>query len=170
LEEAEEQARRLDDLSAGIKEEKPQDFEYFQNFYVVFKGELFLSHGLYDEAIEFVRDGLIAWIPGMNDMPLTIHNFPLDQDIIARVYIAKGDLERAAAEYERLISFDPAVKERRIRNPRYRYRLAKVYEEMGRREEAIEQYERFLEIWKDADKDLPEYTDARRRLDRLGRE
>ena len=29
---------------------------------------------------------------------------------------------------------------------------------------AIEQYEKFLEIWKDADEDLPELIDARARL------
>jgi tetratricopeptide (TPR) repeat protein/predicted Ser/Thr protein kinase len=170
IEEAEEEARKVDDLFARIKDEMPENFEYFQDFCVLFKGELFLARGQYDEAIEFVRDGLVGWIPGMKDMPLIINNFPLNRDTLARAYVAKGNLNRAAAEYEGLISFDPAGTDRRVRNPRYRYRLAKVYEEMGRREQAVEQYERFLEIWKSADRDLPEYADARRRLSALGGE
>jgi len=34
-------------------------------------------------------------------------------------------------------------------------------------DKAIEQYEIFLKIWKDADKDLPEFVDAKNRLAKL---
>jgi len=45
--------------------------------------------------------------------------------------------------------------------------LAKLYEEKGMKDKAIERYEKFLDIWKDADEDLPEPHDARARLAKL---
>jgi len=45
--------------------------------------------------------------------------------------------------------------------------LAKLYEEKGWSSKAIEQYERCVDIWKDADEDLPELIDAKKRLVKL---
>jgi tetratricopeptide (TPR) repeat protein len=162
--EAEAELMKLESLSDGIREEIPKGFEYFQNVYAFLKGELLLAQGRVDEAIAFMRAGPTTEKPPMLDFDLLMHNMPFNRDLIARAYLAKGNLEEAAAEYERLIEFDPASSDRRLRNPRYRYRLAKVYEEMGRRDDAIVQYERFLEIWKHADPDMPEYVDAKKRL------
>ncbi len=47
------------------------------------------------------------------------------------------------------------------------YELAKIYEEKGEKQKAIEYYEKFLKIWKEADEDLPELIDAKKRLDNL---
>ena len=44
------------------------------------------------------------------------------------------------------------------------YNVGKVYELMGKEDEAIEHYEKFLSLWKDAETDLPEVADARERL------
>jgi len=116
------------------------------------------------------------------------YNLPFLKDVLARACSENGEPDKAIAEYERLITFDPESRERRLIHPKYHYRLAKLYEEKGRSrlihpkyhyrlaklyeekgrsEEAIEQYERFLEIWKDADADLPGLIDAKERLARL---
>ena len=79
----------------------------------------------------------------------------------------KGELDKAIAEYQRLITFDPDSKERRLIHPKYHYSLTKLYQEKGSSIKAIEQYEKFLEIWKDADEDLPEPIDAKKRLAKL---
>jgi hypothetical protein len=47
------------------------------------------------------------------------------------------------------------------------YLLGQAYEQSGWKEKAMEQYQTFLDIWKDADRELPEITDARARLAKL---
>ncbi|MFQ5799021.1 MAG: protein kinase [Bacteroidota bacterium] len=51
--------------------------------------------------------------------------------------------------------------------PRTLLRKAHAYEALGQKQKAIETYEAFLEIWKDADEDLPELLDAKARLAEL---
>jgi serine/threonine protein kinase/tetratricopeptide (TPR) repeat protein len=45
--------------------------------------------------------------------------------------------------------------------------LGKIYEKKGEKSLAMENYEKFLTIWKDADKDLPDYVDVKSRLAKL---
>ena len=47
------------------------------------------------------------------------------------------------------------------------YLLGVAYEKSGWNKKAIEQYEEFLEIWKDADPGIPEVEDAKERLANL---
>jgi serine/threonine protein kinase/Tfp pilus assembly protein PilF len=91
----------------------------------------------------------------------------LPRDALARAYVAKGDLEAATKEYERITTFDPTHWDRRLIHPLHRYELAKLYEKKGEKEKAIAQYERFLYLWKNADRDRPEPKDAKARLARL---
>ncbi len=91
-------------------------------------------------------------------------SFPFMQDGWARAYYPAGDLDRAIAEYEQLITFDPNSKDRRLINPKYHYHLARLYEEKGWSDKAIKEYEKFLDIWTDADKDLYEKQDAKKQL------
>jgi tetratricopeptide (TPR) repeat protein len=79
-----------------------------------------------------------------------------------------GELDSAITEYdERLLRVDPATKDRRLINPTYHYRLARLCEQSGRVDRAVAEYRRFLELWKNADRDQPELIDARKRLSKL---
>ncbi len=95
------------------------------------------------------------------------YNTPFQKDLLARAYHQKGELDKAIAEYERLTTFDPESKYRRLIHPKYHYKLAKLYEEKNWMGKAIEQYGKFLEIWKDADPGITEVEDARKRLIKL---
>ena len=51
--------------------------------------------------------------------------------------------------------------------PKKFYLLGKVNEALGKKEEAIAAYRQFLEIWKEADADLPELIEAKQRIKAL---
>jgi len=92
---------------------------------------------------------------------------PILKDFLARAYHRQGDLDKAIGEYERLITLDPVSNARHLIHPMYHYRLGKLYEEKGWAGKALEQYQKFLELWKDANTGLPEVSDARERLQGL---
>ncbi len=51
--------------------------------------------------------------------------------------------------------------------PKSFYLLGEIYEKKGDKKLAIENYQKFLNLWKAADKDLPELSDAQARLSKL---
>jgi tetratricopeptide (TPR) repeat protein len=44
------------------------------------------------------------------------------------------------------------------------HNIAKIYEKLGDTEKAIEHYEKFLDLWKDADPGFVEVVDAKKKL------
>ena len=67
-----------------------------------------------------------------------------------------GRLDEAIVEYRRVLRLNANY-------PLARYRLGLALERKGMSREARAEFERFLTIWKDADPDIPELIDARRR-------
>ena len=130
--------------------------------------EILLADGLVDESIKVgqeilpldVDQGMLTWY-------VISYNFPFLKDVLARAYQQKGERDKAIAEYERLITFDPQSKDRSLIHPLYHFRLALLYEQKGWKGKAIEHYEKFLSLWKDADPGIAEVEDARERLARL---
>ena len=67
-----------------------------------------------------------------------------------------GRFDEAIAEYRRVLKLN-------VNYPMARYRLGLALERKGMNREARAEFARFLTIWKDADPDVPELIDARRR-------
>ncbi|MCX6575430.1 MAG: hypothetical protein NTV82_03440, partial [Candidatus Aminicenantes bacterium] len=83
-------------------------------------------------------------------------------DLAARVCAKKGDVAKAISEYERLLTLD--IRTPYLVHPLYHYRLGLLYERAGEAMKAKAQYEKFLDLWKDADPGRPEVADAKARL------
>ena len=98
-----------------------------------------------------------------------MYSGPYLRDIVPRAFLMKGQPDSAIVEYKKLLTIDTATRDRRLINPLYHYRLAKLYEQTGATDDAIREYTRFLSLWKDADKDQSDYVDARKRLALLAR-
>ncbi|NIT58239.1 MAG: protein kinase [Phycisphaerae bacterium] len=132
--------------------------------YDILYGEILLAQDSVKKAIAICKKAPSRKIHYMTIYELVPYNVPFVDDLLARAYHQKGELDKAIAEYERLFTFETKSKNRHLIHPKYHYRLAKLYQEKGWAAKAIEQYEKFLELWKDADQALPEPSDARQRL------
>ena len=86
---------------------------------------------------------------------------------LAKAYYLSGDLEKTRREYEKIISL---TKGRLYYGDIFAesfYMLGKIYEQQGNKAQAIENYEKFLDLWRDADSGIAEVQDARKKLDEL---
>jgi tetratricopeptide (TPR) repeat protein len=83
---------------------------------------------------------------------------------LALAYYKMGDLATAQEEYEKITSLSSGRIYYGDIYAKSFYMLGKIYEQKGWKGKAIEHYEKFLDLWKDADADIPEAEDARKRL------
>ena len=142
--------------------------EFLQSRYDIFHGIVLLAENNLRDAISVLAKSPVIGIPNFSFFhQILTFNLPLMKDVLGQAYYQAGELDKAITEYERITRFNPDSKDRLLIYPKYYYRLAKLYEEKGMKDKAIERYEKFLDIWKDADEDLPEPHDARVRLVRL---
>lgn len=163
---------RLDAAKTSLAEMKPllvrispANQAQFAFLYDYSQGEILLAGGFVDHAVSVLENiGPLGNPPAMRPEILFIYNIPFQKDALARAYVKKGDMDKAITEYERLVTFDPKEAQRTLIHPLYHYRLAKLYELKSAKKKAMEQYQKFLAIWKDADSGLPEVEDARKKL------
>jgi len=106
--------------------------------------------------------------PHWKDLPLYLDEYVAYYiDLLARIYAERGDVSRAIQEYERLFKLSVSGVPSFLIHPLYHYRLGILYERANEAAKAKAQYEKFLDLWKDADPDIAEVEDARKRLDGL---
>jgi len=159
--------RRLDDirtLSSSIGEKEKLFKEIAVNS---LERQILLAEGRYDEAINMFKQGPLVPVNLNAYMTVQQKNLPFESDFPARAFLKKGDLDGAAAEYERLVSSDPNARESSLVHPFSHSRLAAIYEAKGQKAKAAEQYMKALQVWRNADADLPEIAAAKKRLKAL---
>jgi tetratricopeptide (TPR) repeat protein len=128
-------------------------------------GDILLAEGRYSDAIAEFRAA-----DALYDGPATECTLCLISDM-ARVYDAAGMVDSAIARYEQVIAtpystrlgqFDAPALARQLR------RLGALYEQKGNNEKAIEYYQKFADLWKNADPEFqPEVIEAKRRISAL---
>jgi len=96
-------------------------------------------------------------------LPDTLCPCGFDQIITAQLLAARGRYPEAAARFERHDVTQP--------NGLWRLQRARIYEHVGRREDALADYGYVLDVWRYADPELQPYVEeARAALTRLGGE
>lgn len=87
---------------------------------------------------------------------------------LAEAYLESDRLGEAVAEFEQVLSrYDDNRALCALRAVKAYYLLGLAYEKSGWDKKAIEKYEEFLDIWKNADPGIPEVEDAKERLKKL---
>jgi tetratricopeptide (TPR) repeat protein/TolB-like protein len=154
-------------LLSGSRQEDPK-WTVVQEFRAnLLCAEILLAEGDVDKAIEIMEKAPPFEVPVMSPPSIMSLNMPILQDVLARAYLRKGELDKAISVYEDLIQFDPDSTDRRAVPLLYNYRIARLYEQKGWKGKAIEHYEKFLIPWEDAGSEPPDIEDARNRLAKL---
>ncbi len=159
---------QLEAIGTLMEKIPPSEIEWGTFYRDLLAAEVLLAEEALDEAVT-VAEGMtgLMFPYTLSSSAGIIYNMPVSKDVLARTYVARGNVDKAVAEYEQLIVFDPGEESRFLIHPLYHYRLGMLYEQTGQAAKAREQYERFLELWKDADPDRDEVKDARSRLNSL---
>ncbi|MBA7672514.1 Photosystem I assembly protein Ycf3 [subsurface metagenome] len=85
-------------------------------------------------------------------------------DPLALSYYKSGNLEKAREEYEGIISLTTGRINYGDIFAKSFYMLGKIHEQQGKKAKAVEHYEKFLDLWKDADPGIYEVEDAKNKL------
>jgi tetratricopeptide (TPR) repeat protein len=80
-------------------------------------------------------------------------------------YYEQGKLDKAVEEVTKAANFYSW--DHSYVYPQSFLLLGKIYEKKDDKQRAIESYEKFLDLWKDADEDLPDLIEAKQRLTKL---
>ncbi len=139
-------------------------------WYNALRGDVELAEGRLQEASRAYAAGQPSgrmWSNMSLPFPAILANNLSSRDGAARVMKARGDIVGAIQEYRRLTTAGTAQKWMAMLEPRYVLEIARLLDQSGEKEAAKLEYERFLDLWKHADAELPELTEARRALERI---
>jgi serine/threonine protein kinase/Tfp pilus assembly protein PilF len=165
IESAKVKLSELKSLLSEMEEDKREANEVADH---VLSRSIFLAEGLAEEALKAHEKVPPRTLNFMDFYSFIYTNLPYRIDFPALVFQAKGNLDEAIAEYEMLTTTDPAaVAFRPLVHPFGHLRLAKLYEQKGLTDKAIEQYELALSYWKEADEGLAPVIEARESLAHL---
>jgi len=154
IDEAQRLAAELNDLFQKSMNKKDT------RYYYLLMGYISLKRKNFTEAIDLFQKGK-SLLPFENDIN-DEHAFFLEP--LALAYYNAGNLEKSRAEYERISLLTLG---RLLYGDIYAksfFMLGKIHEELGNTTQAIEHYEKFLDLWKDADPGIAEVEDAKKRL------
>ncbi len=132
--------------------------------YYLLEGMIELKRGNYPRAVEF-SEKAVSLLPSQHSISGGMHARYFEP--LALSYYMAGDLEKSQKEYEKITSLTSG---RLFWGDIYAksfYMLGKINEQQGKKTKAIEHYEKFLDLWKDADPGIAEVEDARKRLTAL---
>ena len=124
-------------------------------------GSIELQKGSWGAAIEYLKKAA-------DRLP---HEYAIPNDEqagcfepLAYAYFSSGDLENAREEYLKITALTSGRLTFGDIYARSFYMLGRIAEQKGEKATALENYRKFLALWKDADPGIPEVEEARKRL------
>jgi len=133
-------------------------------YYYHLMGKIELERNNFSKAIEYIKEAL-SLLPSQFQWDFFIvFGHAIFIDSLALAYYRAEDFDKAREEYEKITSLTTG---RLFFGDIYAksfYMLGKIFEKQGKKSKAIEHYERFLDLWKDADPGIAEVEDAKKRL------
>jgi tetratricopeptide (TPR) repeat protein len=154
------------DLAQKTADELKEKIEAGMNkklmrLYLHLMGRIELERGNYSQAIEYITEALSLLPYG----PLTHRADFIDS--LAFSYYQAGDMEKALQEYKRITLLTTGRFDFGHIFAKSFYMLGKIHEQLGNAAKAKEFYQKFLDLWKDADPGIAEVEDAKTRLAKL---
>ena len=149
-------------IIAGVSTNLHADFNY--NYLM---REIGIAEAQSVEQLDSIPPDTTQHIPTFAFPDILVYNVPYLRNSLAEAYEHLGRKDKAIGCYQDLILFDPSKHDMHLVNPRYHYYLGILYQEMGKKKEAIEQFRKFLDLWQDADRSFKEPQDALKRLELL---
>ncbi len=134
-----------------------------ERFYWHLIGMIELKKKNFQKAIQYFKQAVVLLPSQMNPE----HGQALFFESLAAAHFEAGDFDEAQREYERIVSLSSG---RLFYGDIYAksfYMLGVIFEKTERKDKAIEQYEKFLSLWIEADPSISEVADARKRLTAL---
>jgi tetratricopeptide (TPR) repeat protein len=152
IEEANQEAEKLKTMiEEGLNQKRMRSYFYLM-------GKIEINRDNFPKAIEYIKRALSLTSYGPLSKPASMINS------LALAYYKSGDLEKARDEYERITTLTTGRLEYGHLYAKSFYMLGKIHEELNNKAQAIENYQRFLDLWEDADPGFPEVEDAKKRL------
>jgi serine/threonine protein kinase/tetratricopeptide (TPR) repeat protein len=155
------------EVLAGLKRDAPDNTMVLQDQLTLFEAELLLAEGKPSDAIAKMRADYRFYQPHMSENDCFFANLLRDKDVVARAWLALGQIDSALVEYQHLTGDGRPRRDLYVYNYAYDLPLAKLYEQRGRRDEARAAYRRFVAYCKHADPVPDEYPEAQARLSAL---
>ena len=156
MDEAQKAAEELKKITKASK--RPKNIRLYHHL----MGMIELEKKNFSKAINYFKNAY-SEMPAQCSLYLNRHHamfiYPL-----GLAYFMSGDLEKARGEYEKIMGMTTGRIWFGDLYAKSFYMLGKIYEQQGNKGKAIEHYEKFLSLWKDADPGITELEDAKKRL------
>ncbi len=157
MRDAERTAERL----RGLCEKGP--VKNRMRYYYHLMGEIEMARNNPDQAVDHFEQA-VDLLPPQGAPWLHSNDHALFMDALAEAYYAADNPIKALEEFENARDLTSGRLQYGDLYARIYYKLGKIREEYGLYDIAGNGYQKFLELWKDADPQLPEKRDAQKRM------
>jgi len=144
LTQAEGEALTIQKLTEKSASEDPRTYHWH------LQGELLLAKGLHQKGLENLKKAA-----EIGSLDRTFF-----RNALGEAYFSIGELDSAAGELEAVLKMNPNYAQSH-------FLLGKIYEEKRQKERARQHFQRFWEIWSEADAGLDQLIEAKKRLKTL---